>query len=324
MREKYNGILVINKDSGYTSFDVIAKLRGILGQRKMGHTGTLDPDATGVLPIGLGNATKLNDMLIDKRKIYRTVMVLGLSTDTQDISGTVLKDVKTSLCEDTESACSDSASAEERRLTKEQIALAVKSFEGGYEQLPPMYSAIRVNGKRLYELARQGVEIERTGRWVEILSIEISDIAEVSGHIEVSMLVECSKGTYIRTLANDIGDKLGVGGCVKLLERTLVGQFELSKSYTLPEVQALMDEGRILEAIVPTDKCLEGYGEGHLKEEADRLLLSGNMVTTNDFVSLSNERSKKGILMYDSHGEFMATYVYSKRFKSYKPEKMFL
>ena len=180
-----NGILNVYKEAGYTSHDVVAKLRGICRQKKIGHTGTLDPDAVGVLPVCLGNATRLCDMLTDKSKEYEAVLLLGKVTDTQDISGKVLEE--------------HPVPAEEEKAVE-----AVLSFLGKYEQIPPMYSALKVNGKKLYELARAGKEVERAGRPVEIRQIEILSAALP----EITFRVVCSKGTYIRTLCHDIGARL--------------------------------------------------------------------------------------------------------------------
>ena len=187
-----NGILNVYKEKGYTSHDVVAKLRGIVGQKKIGHTGTLDPDAEGVLPVCLGRATKVCDMLTEKDKTYEAVLLLGKETDTQDISGTVLR------------------VGETEGLTQEQVKDCVMSFVGEYDQIPPMYSALKVNGKKLYELAREGKTIERKSRKVEIKEIRILEMALPRVRMEVS----CSKGTYIRTLCHDIGEKLGCFGCM--------------------------------------------------------------------------------------------------------------
>ena len=190
-----NGILNVYKEKGYTSHDVVAKLRGIVGQKKIGHTGTLDPDAEGVLPVCLGRATKVCDMLTEKDKTYEAVLLLGKETDTQDISGTVLR------------------VGETEGLTQEQVKDCVMSFVGEYDQIPPMYSALKVNGKKLYELAREGKTIERKSRKVEIKEIRILEMALPRVRMEVS----CSKGTYIRTLCHDIGEKLGCFGCMESL-----------------------------------------------------------------------------------------------------------
>ena len=186
-----NGIVNVYKEKGYTSFDVVAKLRGILKTRKIGHTGTLDPDAEGVLPVCLGKATKVCDLLTDKNKEYEAVMLLGKVTDTQDITGTVLREAPVAVTED-------------------EVREAVMGFVGDYMQIPPMYSALKVNGKKLCDLARQGVTVERAPRLVQILSTEILSVDLPRVH----MRVECSKGTYIRTLCQDIGEKLGCGACM--------------------------------------------------------------------------------------------------------------
>ena len=200
-----HGIINVYKEKGFTSHDVVAKLRGIVGQKKIGHTGTLDPDATGVLPVCLGKATKLCDLLTDKNKTYEAVLLLGKTTDTQDITGEVLEEKSTEA------------------LTEEKVREAIEGFIGDYEQIPPMYSALKVNGKKLYELAREGKVIERKARPVKILDIQILEIDLPKVRMEVS----CSKGTYIRTLCHDIGEKLGCGGCMESLIRTRVSTFRI-------------------------------------------------------------------------------------------------
>ena len=226
-----NGILNVYKEKGYTSHDIVAKLRGIVGQKKIGHTGTLDPDAEGVLPVCLGRATKVCDMLTEKDKTYEAVLLLGKETDTQDISGTVLR------------------VGETEGLTQEQVKDCVMSFVGEYDQIPPMYSALKVNGKKLYELAREGKTIERKSRKVEIKEIRILEMALPRVRMEVS----CSKGTYIRTLCHDIGEKLGCFGCMESLLRTKVSRFELKSSLKLSEIQKKREEGKLSEIITCRD-----------------------------------------------------------------------
>lgn len=200
-----NGILNVYKESGYTSNDVVAKLRGILRQRRIGHAGTLDPAATGVLPVLLGSATRISEWVMDHEKEYRAILVLGVETDTQDLTGSVLRTYDGPFpCED-------------------EIRQAVLSFAGGYEQLPPMYSAKQVNGKRLYELAREGKVVERKKVFVSIPAITVERIDLP----EVTIDVRCSKGTYIRTLCHDIGKKLGPGASMKELTRTSAGGFSI-------------------------------------------------------------------------------------------------
>ena len=185
----YEGVLNVYKERGFTSHDVVAKLRGILKMKRIGHTGTLDPDAEGVLPVCLGKATRLCDMLTDEGKVYRAVMLLGVETDTQDAGGHVLK------------SCAVAADSGPFVLSEDQITEAVRSFIGLYDQIPPMYSALKVDGKKLYELARRGIVVERKARQVSISRIDIESI-ELP---RVSITVHCSKGTYIRTLCHDIG-----------------------------------------------------------------------------------------------------------------------
>ncbi|HPU63239.1 MAG TPA: tRNA pseudouridine(55) synthase TruB, partial [Mobilitalea sp.] len=186
-----DGIINIYKERGYTSHDVVAKMRGILKIKKIGHTGTLDPEAEGVLPVCIGKATKVVDLIVDKDKTYEAVMKLGIVTDTQDMTGNILKEAPV-------------------YVDLQQIKNAAEKFIGGYDQIPPMYSAVKVNGKKLYELARQGKEIERTPRRVMIHNIEILNY-NPEEH-EIRLRVDCGKGTYIRTLLHDIGEVLGCGG----------------------------------------------------------------------------------------------------------------
>ena len=215
-----NGILNIYKEKGFTSHNVVAKLRGITKQKKIGHTGTLDPDAEGVLPVCLGRATKVCALLTEKDKIYETTLLLGKTTDTQDISGTVLKERDT------------------KGLTEQDVRKCIDSYVGTYDQLPPMYSALKVNGKKLYELARAGVEVERKRRRVTVYEIEVTEVRLP----RIQMRVHCSKGTYIRTLCHDIGESLGCGGCMETLLRTKVSCFSLEDSLRLSEIERLSAE----------------------------------------------------------------------------------
>ena len=225
-----NGVINIYKERGFTSQDVVAKLRGILRQKKIGHTGTLDPDALGVLPVCVGNATKLFDILTDRTKEYETVLLLGKNTDTQDVSGEVIKE-----------------SNKWQELTEKEVIDVIMSFLPGYDQIPPMYSALKVNGKKLYELAREGKEVERQPRRVDIDNIEIVDITLP----RVTMKLSVSKGTYIRTICNDIGDKLGCYGCMEKLTRTRAGSFTIDNALTLAEVEKIRDDGKLDEILVP-------------------------------------------------------------------------
>ena len=231
-----NGIINIYKEAGFTSHDVVAKLRGIVKQKKIGHTGTLDPDAVGVLPVCFGNATKLCDMLTDKSKEYRACMLLGETSDTQDASGTIL-------------------SRTQVNVNEEEVRDAVMSFVGEYDQIPPMYSALKVNGKKLYELARQGVEIERKPRRVEIHHIKIEEI----NLPRVTFSVGCSKGTYIRTLVDDLGEVLGCGAHVTVLRRTAVADYPTEKMMKWDALQALAEQGDLAQLdqhLLPIDTAV--------------------------------------------------------------------
>ncbi|MDO4276004.1 MAG: tRNA pseudouridine(55) synthase TruB [Eubacteriales bacterium] len=292
-----DGILVIRKEKGFTSHDVVAKLRGILHMKKIGHTGTLDPEAEGVLPVALGKATRLVDMLTDKEKTYEAVLRLGITTDTQDMTGTVLKE-------------------QEVKVTEQEARDAVKSFCGEQMQIPPMYSALKVGGKKLYELARQGEVVERKPRPVHFYSIDILDMALPLVHFSVT----CSKGTYIRTLCNDIGEKLGCGGCMESLMRTRAGRFTLEDSLTLAEVQEAVCDGSISGKIVGIQEVLGEYPQTRCTAQGDKLLANGNPLPE----AVVECREKKGwVRMCSSQGIFAGIYQWDERRERYYPVKMF-
>ena len=296
----YDGIINVYKEKGFTSFDVVAKMRGILGQRKVGHTGTLDPDAEGVLPVCAGKGTRLCDMLTDHDKTYRATMLLGVVTDTQDTTGKILAEEATD------------------HLTEEQVREAILSFVGDYDQIPPMYSALKVDGKKLYELAREGKVIERKARPVTIHEIVI----ESMNLPEVVMTVSCSKGTYIRTLCNDIGEKLGVGGCMKELLRTKVGRFLLEDTLRLSDLQKLKEEGRLDEAVFPVESVFAEYREIRASEEVlDKLVRNGNPFRYKECDAVAD---KEAFRVYGMDGQFIGVYEYSEEKHMYYPKKVFL
>lgn len=278
-------------------------MRGILGQRKIGHTGTLDPDATGVLPVVVGNATKLVDMLTDKKKEYIAEFKLGVRTDTLDISGNVLETKDVTCSED-------------------EIRAAVMSYAGDIMQVPPMYSALKVNGQKLCDLARQGKEVERKPRPVtiheiEILSIDMADGRPVGAGPVIKIRVLCSKGTYIRTLCDDIGSKLGCGAVMISLIRTMSGAYTQDTAHTLTELQALKDEGRLDEVVIPVDSVFAEYPKYEAKGEILRLIRNGNQV---QLTGMSAEK----IRVYDND-EFIALYeLKDKKKQIYKVQTMFL
>ena len=293
-----DGIINIYKERGFTSHDVVAKLRGILKQKKIGHTGTLDPEAEGVLPVCLGKGTKLCDLLTDRDKIYETVLLLGQSTDTQDTTGAVMERSEVSVLE-------------------EQVKEAIMSFVGEYAQVPPMYSALKVNGQKLCDLARAGKEVARKPRQVRIHQIEILDMDLP----RVRMSVSCSKGTYIRTLCHDIGEKLGCHGCMERLLRTRSGMFCLERSVTLSEVEKLRDEGRLDEIIQSVDEVFKGLASVTLKEESQKLGYNGNPFKKSDVEQESEALGE--VRVYDQEGRFIGIYRYDQERHSYRPVKMF-
>lgn len=296
-----NGIINVYKEKGFTSFDVVAVMRGISGQRKVGHTGTLDPDAEGVLPVCLGNATKLCDMLTDKKKEYVAVFMLGKRTDTLDISGEVLEE-------------------REVTVTEEKLLETVKSFVGGYNQVPPMYSAKKIDGKKLYDLARQGIEVERKPVFVEIYDIEVQEVSLPY----FTVRVECGKGTYIRSLGEDIGKACGELVTMTSLVRTRVSNFSIDKAYRLEELTALKEEGRLSEAVLPTDEAFADYPAVIVKPEFRKLLDNGNKLPKNcGSIDFSLTEGLK-IRVYRDDNCFMGLYTYSGAEHLLKPFKMFI
>ena len=295
-----DGIINVYKEKGFTSHDVVAKLRGILHIKKIGHTGTLDPDAVGDLPVCIGKGTKLCDMITDTDKTYEAVMLLGISTDTQDISGNVLskKDV----------------AVDEKTLIE-----TIDSFVGEYKQIPPMYSAIKVNGRKLYQLAREGIEIERSPRDVYIRSIHINDMNLRDGEPSVTMTVSCSKGTYIRTLCHDIGEKLGCGACMKSLSRTRVGRFHIDDSYTINQIAALNLKGELSSIVASVDSMFD-HPRIQINKEYDKLLYNGNLLPLSAGKALDVGLADK-VRIYNESGEFIG--IYSMDDSGYKPVKIF-
>ena len=293
-----DGVIVIRKEKGFTSHDVVAKLRGILHMKKIGHTGTLDPDAEGVLPVALGKATRLVDMITDKEKTYEAVMRLGVVTDTQDMSGTVLSQTA------------------ELHVTEEELRAVIESFVGDYMQVPPMYSALKVNGKKLYELVREGKTVERKPRPVHFYEIEILEINLPLVHFRVT----CSKGTYIRTLCHDIGEKLGCGAAMETLLRTKVGRFTLDDAITLAQTEEAVKNGTIESKVLGIEEILAEYPRVCCTKEGDRLLANGNPLVQ----TLVDAEEKDGwTRMCNSEGNFAGVYQWDEKRDRYFPVKMF-
>ena len=248
-----NGIIVVNKEQDFTSHDVVAVMRKILGTKKVGHTGTLDPQATGVLPICVGKGTKVSDMLTNSDKEYIAEVTLGLTTDTEDIWGEAIHKCDVS------------------HITEDMVNSVAQNFIGEISQLPPMYSAVKIDGKKLYEYARSGVEVQRKSRVVTIKEIEISDFKDG----KFNMRVACSKGTYIRTLCNDIGKELGVGACMSGLVRTKSSVFTLDNAKTLDQLKKEAEDGNIKSHIIPVDTLFSHLPEVKLDSKRTENILNG-------------------------------------------------
>ena len=320
-----NGIINIYKEKGFTSHDVVAKLRGILKMKKIGHTGTLDPEAEGVLPVCLGTATRLCDMLTDKIKEYRAVIRFGIATDTEDMTGEIIEELSV-------------------KASEEDLGAVLPKFLGEQEQIPPMYSAIKVEGKKLYELAREGKVIERKGRPIVIHDITLHSVTvDEEGHLlEAELTIVCGKGTYIRSLCRDIGEALGTCACMKSLLRTRSGSCVLKNSLKLSEVEALRDARNLEEHIVTVEQVFVECKAFKMKPEWDKLLLNGNHIMEQDCEIVKVEKNTFSTAVeygcgvktpemefpdnwyraYDSAGRFLG--LYEKTGKKFTPVKMFL
>jgi len=274
-----NGILNILKPPGMTSFDVISYLRKVSGIRKIGHAGTLDPGAAGVLPVCMGSATKAIEYMMDKDKVYRAELTLGIETDTQDSSGNI-------LCE------------KEVKVTKEEVTDCINSFIGETEQVPPMYSAVKIGGQKLYDLARKGVNVERKPRKIKIYSI---NVVRISGD-KVLFDVACSKGTYIRTLCADIGQKLGCGGHMSFLVRKRAGIFDIQTALTLEEIEYFAKNNLLESKLVSIDSIFDSYRAVTLDSNELKKLRNGAFVSIGD----SNLSRGETVRIYDINGSFIA------------------
>ena len=273
-----NGVLNIFKPKGMSSFDAVRVVKKVAGTGKVGHTGTLDPEATGVLPICIGRATKIIDYIMDSEKVYEVTLKLGIRTTTYDLEGEVLEERDPS------------------HLTEEEILNAIDSFKGEYSQIPPMYSALKQNGVRLYELARKGIEVERKGRLVNIYNLE--DIKINNPYI--SMKVTCSKGTYIRSLCYDIGEKLGVFATMTQLNRAKTSVFSQEKSININE----LTKENINDYILSMEEALEKYDKIIVNKKYVKLLVNGVRVADGRFTK-DKVINNKLYRVYDDENNFI-------------------
>lgn len=279
-----NGIICVNKPQDFTSFDVVAKLRGILRIKRLGHGGTLDPMATGVLPVFVGTATKACDIMPDTTKSYLAGFRLGQTSDTQDVTGEIL-------------------TSSDMPVSYDDLMSVLPLFRGKILQLPPMYSAVQVNGKRLYDLARQGIEVERTPREIEVTSLEIFEYDEETR--EGTIEIDCSKGTYIRTIINDIGEKLGCGGIMTSLVRTSSGGFTLDDCYTFEQIQQARDEDRLEELILPIERVFEKLPKLRLGEAQTRMYRNGVKLDLARIYNIRDDADTYAV--YGNDGAFIGT-----------------
>jgi len=268
----------MNKPAGFTSFDVIAKLRGILKMKRLGHSGTLDPMATGVLPVFVGNATKACDILPDNSKSYRAEFRFGLTTDTQDITGKTIREYN-------------------KKVSREELLKILPQFTGDILQTPPMYSAVKIGGQKLYDLARKGVEIERPKREIHIDNITLESFDEKSQ--SGTLFIICSKGTYIRTIINDIGDLLGCGGIMTSLVRTFAGGFTLDACFTFDEVQKAVDSGNIENLLISVDMPFMSYPAVRLNKHQTQLYKNGVKLDLSKLKHISANRNKYRVYSFD-------------------------
>lgn len=274
----YNGVLIVNKPQDFTSFDVVAKLRGILHERRIGHGGTLDPMATGVLPVFVGGATKAADLAAAQSKGYTAGFSLGYATDTQDATGTVTE-------------------RSDKRVDTETVRRAVEGMLGEQQQLPPMYSAIQVDGKRLYDLARKGITVERKTRTITLHACELLSFDEQT---QCGVLrVVCSKGTYVRTICHDLGETLGTYATMTSLVRTSSGRYSLEQAYTLEQIQQAADSGSLDALFLQTDSLFTQYPAVTLDETGYQRMLNGAYIAPEHAAGMPKTKGQLCRVYYD-------------------------
>ena len=303
-----NGVLNVYKEQGFTSHDVVAKLRGILKTKKIGHTGTLDPDAVGVLPVCIGKATKLCDLITDWGKTYEAVMLLGTTTDTLDISGKIV-------------------AQSEVNVSEVDVLKACNEFIGEYEQIPPMYSAKKIDGKKLYQLAREGKIVERKAVPVTLKDIQVLSVKDNKARF----IVTCSAGTYIRTLCVDIGKKLGCEACMSSLTRVMAGGFSKEQALTLEKIKELADKNELESRLISIDTALGHFPKVIASNEFEKQLKNGNAISSNAVLGLqeasidvcSHDICVRLYLNNNGLDEFIGVYHLDKSSRLLKPVKIF-
>ncbi|GAB6988961.1 tRNA pseudouridine(55) synthase TruB [Paenibacillus pini] len=296
--------MAVDKPAGMTSHDVVAKVRRLLKMKRVGHTGTLDPEVTGVLPLCLGRATRVVEYMQELPKEYQATLRLGLATDTEDMTGTVLEQV------------------DHISVTLEEVEKVLRSFQGVISQVPPMYSAVKVDGKRLYELAREGKTVERKSREVTIYEIEMTGSSWNGPHLDISFRALCSKGTYIRTLCVDIGRKLGLPSTMVKLVRTVSAGIDASQCLSFAEIEQLVEGGTLGERLIAVDKAIEHLPAHVVAEEKTAATLQGQRLSAR-FVT-PEVQSEGSIRLYDVEGHFLGIFERQEETGAIAPIKVFL
>lgn len=297
------GVLAVSKPAGWTSHDVVAKVRRLVKMKRIGHAGTLDPQVTGVLPLCLGRATRVVEYMQDLPKEYHAVLRLGIATDTEDTTGTVVESVSGAF------------------VTEEEAKKALDAFRGEISQVPPMYSAVKVDGKRLYELAREGKTIERKSRTVTVYEIEMTGYEKHEDYTDIAFRVLCSKGTYIRTLCVDIGKKLGLPSVMVRLERTLSAGISSSKCLTLEEIEQEMEQGTLGARLIPADEAVAHLPVHTVSDEKKAAALQGQRLSERAVTPPVNHSDN--LRLYDGEGRFLGIFRRQEETGAIAPVKVF-
>lgn len=300
-----DGILAVWKPAGWTSHDVVAKVRRIVRVKRIGHTGTLDPQVTGVLPLCIGRSTRVVEYVQERPKAYEAVLQLGIATDTEDMTGTVIEELS------------------EVHVTEADIRRVLESFVGVIEQVPPMYSAVRVEGKRLYELAREGQVIERKSRKVTIHELELLSMDLDKPHPQIRFSVVCSKGTYIRTLCVDIGHALGLPATMAELVRTMSGGFKKEHCLTLEQIEELQASGELEARLLPAETAVDHFPRGNVNLETAKHAYQGKPIYM-DRVDMVQTIDEQGLVrLFAEDGRFLGLFELAAESDSLKPVKVF-
>lgn len=304
-KQQLEGVLAVMKPAGWTSHDVVAKVRRLVGVRRIGHTGTLDPAVTGVLPLCIGRATRMVEYIQELPKQYEATVVIGLSTDTEDLSGTVIERVN------------------DVTISEADVRNAISSFLGEIDQVPPMYSAVKIDGKRLYELARKGEQVERKARKVTIHELELLDLRLDESIPEFSFRVTCSKGTYIRTLCVDIGRKLGFPAAMKELIRTQTGNLTLEDCLSLEQIAELSLEGTLSEHLIPADRAISHLPHVQLNDKQSLQASRGQKIHLQMEPDMNAVLDQAIVRVYDRQQHFIGLFEWNQANRLLSPHKIF-